>query len=98
MIYGKGLPTTSTQRIKGGRINNKLRSKRSNKLIDYTDSNIGVFRCSPISANLCIIYADRAMEEYSDKIRQNMSVIDKIRIRNINTEIYTEIYVIEKLL
>ena len=97
ILYEKGLPANLIKLIKEGHINNMLRSKQNGKYANEINNNIGVFQGSPISENLCIMYADHVMNNYSTKIKAMPITVSKIKIRNRKIEAGRSSHIAAKL-
>ena len=62
--------------------NNILKGKFGKNITKGSNNNIGVFQGSPISAQLFIIYDDYIMENYSNDIRKENIINNRIIIKN----------------
>ena len=96
ILYEKGLPANWIKLIKEGHSNNTLCNKQNGKYT-YGINNIGVFQGSPISDNLFIIYADHVMNHYSTRIKSMPITVNKIKVRNQQTEDDHSSHIAEKL-
>ena len=65
----KGIPTNLLKMIILGHANTKLCARHKCKLGNFVENNAGISQGSPLSAQLFIIYADYAMQIYTNDIQ-----------------------------